>query len=327
MILDPTPEHIRQCADAIASGRCVAFPTETVYGLGANALDAIAVQQIFAIKGRPSTNPLIVHLSSLDHLSMCAVVEDDLLAHRLDKISCLWPGPLSVVLPKAASIPSEVTAGGSTVAIRIPNHPVALELIRTAGIPIAAPSANPSNYVSPTSAMHVFDSLGHKVPLILDGGNCQVGLESTVVSLMGDTVAVLRPGSITREELEAALNEEVRLHQPVRHTVAPSPGMQSLHYSPRTRCILRGDVTPSEYPLNTALVSFSEKSASQLEFNYVEVEILSRAGLLDEVATRLFAALRALDREDIDLIVVDSCSDDGLGLAIMDRLRRAVAQP
>lgn len=325
MILPPTREHIRTCANALASGLCVAFPTETVYGLGANALDSTAVKRIFAIKGRPSTNPLIVHLATPDEVAKCAVVESNRVAVRLERASSLWPGPLSLVLPRAPSVPLEVTAGGSTVAVRIPDHPVALELIKTAGVPVAAPSANPSNYVSPTTAQHVLDSLAGKVPLILDGGDCVVGLESTVVSLVSESVTILRPGGITCEELEDVLGERVELRKTSTSVVAPSPGLHLLHYSPRTRCVLRGTLPPSSYPAATALLSFGENS-TDLEFDYQSVETLSTSGNLQEVAARLFGALRSLDKRGFELIVIDTCADEGLGLAIMDRLRRAVAQ-
>src|SRR3979490_342999 len=226
--------EIESAARLLRAGRLVAFPTETVYGLGANALDPEAVARIYAVKGRPPTSPLIVHVSSID-MAQSLVTRwptiADQLAHRF------WPGPLTLVLEKQPTIPPIVTAGLSTVGLRMPSHPVALALIKAAGVPVAAPSANRFTQLSPTTTEHVRRSLGSDVDLILDGGPCQVGIESTVLSLAGPQAVLLRPGAISRAQLEAEIGP-VAIATDVNEGAHPSPGMHPRHYSPRTRLIL-----------------------------------------------------------------------------------------
>jgi len=325
----PTNQEIEHAAELLRAGALVAFPTETVYGLGADATNDAAVRAIFAAKGRPSNNPLIVHVASFEDLIRCTAIEASSdptrLRQRLEALKPLWPGPLSVVVPKAPSICHAVSAGGSTVALRIPRHPIALRLITTCGRPIAAPSANPSSYISPTTALHVRENLGDKVAYILDGGACDIGIESTVLSLVSDEPTVLRPGAITVKELEERLGCAVRTaHSAATDTATPllSPGLLAKHYAPRT---------PVRLLSNVDAATCREKKIGAIVFSKNTVlpappdvlKVLSENGALHQVAARLFAALRELDAARVDLILVDTCEPIGLGAAIMDRLLRA----
>lgn len=328
----PIGGDIELAARLIREGKLVAFPTETVYGLGGDATNPKSAQEIYAVKGRPSNNPLIVHVSSFSDLLACAdlsaLKDPDRTLKQLEALNRFWPGPLSVVLPKAKSIASEVCAGGKTVGLRIPDHHLALALIKACGKPIAAPSANPSNYISPTTAKHVTDNLSTGVAYVLDGGPCRIGVESTVLSLVNETPTILRLGGITQAEIEAALAVRVAVRSTTPHTgadaPAPSPGMLAKHYSPKTPVMLLASRTAA--PLVSAqrvgVILFSQNR--ELGFKPSEITILSESGELSEVAARLFAALRELDAQRLDLILVDTCEPIGLGAAIMDRLIRAV---
>ncbi len=318
---------IAQAVRELQAGELVAFPTETVYGLGADATNEKAVRTIFEVKGRPTTNPLIVHVAELsDVTKYCDLTrsfDPKVVADRLEKLSVLWPGPLSVVLPRREGIAPSVSAGGDTVAIRIPNHPVALMLLSAFMGPIAAPSANLSEYVSPTTAEHVRSGLGSKVRCVLDGGPCSVGLESTVLSLLEQTPRILRPGAITRAELEQILETEVHgaTFSDEHRQVKLSPGLLAKHYAPRTPVRLHSTVTSNMgLPLRVGAILFHPH---ELSFSPTETRVLSDRGNLEEVAARLFAALRELDGLSLDVIVVDTCEPVGLGEAIMDRLLRA----
>ncbi|MCX6021204.1 MAG: L-threonylcarbamoyladenylate synthase, partial [Chloroflexi bacterium] len=229
---NPDPEAIATAAAVLRRGGTVAFPTETVYGLGANALDPEAVERVFAAKGRPSYDPLIVHLASAADLPQ--VVRSVPEAARL-LAAAFWPGPLSLVLPRAAVVPDIVTAGRDTVAVRVPAHPVALALIRAAGVPVAAPSANRFGHTSPTTAAHVLDDLDGRIDLALDGGPAAVGVESTVLDLSGDMPTLLRPGGVTLEQLRAVIGEVATSGNTAidAHAAAPAPGMLASHYAPR----------------------------------------------------------------------------------------------
>ncbi len=326
-----TKEQLAAAADALRRGELVAFPTETVYGLGADARSSAAVRRIYEAKGRPSNNPLIVHISAIADIEAYADLSRSfnpaLVRERLQKLSHLFPGPLSVVLPSSPAIAPEVRAGGDTVALRVPAHPVALELLRTFGGPVAAPSANPSNYVSPTTAEHVRQGLGGKVACILDGGPCHVGLESTVLSLINPTPQVLRPGAVTRDQLEGALGCTVDgpNKQADSELVALlSPGLLEKHYSPRTPVVLNSALTSaSPLPERIGAILFSPQ---QLSFTPTHTVLLSSSGELAAVAAGLFSALREMDSRGLELIVVDTCEPVGLGEAIMDRLLRAAAR-
>ena len=321
-ILDATvPSAIRQAAACIQAGGVVAFPTETVYGLGADALNERAVAQVFAIKQRPAFDPLIVHIAQAGAVPYYASGIDE--RARVLMQRC-WPGPLTLVLPKQPVIPDLVTAGLGTVGLRMPAHPVALSLLRAAGTPIAAPSANPFGYVSPTTAQHVQDTLGEKIELILDGGPCPVGLESTVCALNGEEAVVLRPGGLSVEEIEALIGP-VRL--PASTDADPrSPGTLPQHYAPRVRLILLapGQAIPLPSPQErVGLLSFRPVPAAAA---YTHQEALSAEGDLLEAAANLFATLHRVDRLGLDRLVVEAVPERGLGRAIMDRLRRAAAR-
>lgn len=311
------PESIRFAAEIIRGGGLVAFPTETVYGLGANALNPDAVARIFEVKQRPSFDPLIVHIATraaLDRLVETISLGD----HRL--MDVFWPGPLTLVLPKREIVPDIVTAGLSTVAIRMPAHPVAQALIREAGVPIAAPSANPFGYVSPTCAQHVLDGLGDHVDLILDGGPCQIGVESTIVSMVGTWTELLRPGSVTLAELREVIGPVVRAA--ASQTVV-APGQLPRHYATRTPVTILAaqGVRPVVHGHERAgLLAMSP--LGQADERFCAIEVLSAAGDLREAARHLFAALRRLDTLGLDRLYAEPCDEQGLGLAIMDRLRR-----
>lgn len=312
--MPPQNLEIARAAEALRKGELVAFPTETVYGLGANALDPAAVARIFEVKGRPRFNPLIVHISSPAELpSIVREVPADAQALA----TAFWPGPLTLVLPKQGNIPDLVTAGLDTVGVRVPSHPVAREFLRAAGVPVAAPSANRFMEISPTTADHVRASLGPAIDFILEGGPSEVGLESTIVDFVKGRARVLRTGGIPHEALEKALGY-APLHIEGNEGVL-APGMLSRHYSPHTKLVFS---TPPNLPERSGLLAFTPALA---ESNFEAVEILSSSGDLREAASNFYAALRRLDEQNLDLIVAPLLPEEGLGMAINDRLRRAGA--
>lgn len=316
------PEAIRLAAEMITTGRLVAFPTETVYGLGCSALNANAVAKVFEAKQRPQFDPLIVHISDQKQLDTVVLSLPSLARQLMD---AFWPGPLTLVLPKQLIVPDLVTAGLATVAVRMPDHPVAQTLLREAGTPIAAPSANPFGYVSPTTAQHVADGLGSKVDLILDGGSCSVGVESTIISLAGPTPELLRPGSITMEQLSTIIGPVHRSSPMAEKPVAP--GQLSRHYATQTPLAILPTATTRPHldgDEHTGLLTFSQPRDEDARF--AAIEVLSPSGDLREAAQNLFAALRRLDNMGLDRIYTEPCAEEGLGLAIMDRLRRCAAQ-
>ena len=295
---------IDEAAALIREGQLVAFPTETVYGLGANALDAAAVQKIYDLKGRPPSSPLIVHVASIGMARQIAA-EWPPLAEELARK--WWPGPLTLVLPKKPAIPDIVTAGLPTVGIRMPNHPVALELIEKAGAPIAAPSANRFGQLSPTTAEHVRAAFGDQAA-VLDGGPAQVGIESTIVAIEGGEMKLLRPGMISLGELEMAAE---RVGSSDR-----APGLQPRHYSPRTRLLLVE--SPKELPDRLGAYVWRKKSG--LVGCSVRMPASSK-----EYAARLYATLHQLDQENLPWIAVEMPPDTPAWAAIRDRLKRAAA--
>jgi len=310
-------DSIHRAAKIIRQGGVVAFPTETVYGLGADALNPLAVARIFEIKDRPYFDPLIVHIADLNEMSRL-VSDIPLLAEKM--IKRCWPGPLTIVLSKKEEVPDIVTAGLPTVGIRMPKHPIALQLIRAAGCPIAAPSANPFGYVSPTTAAHVHDQLGDRVDLILDGGPCEVGLESTILSFSEGKSRLLRPGGLPLEEIESIIGRvEVN---PIEEENPSSPGRLPKHYAPRTPIVIEGWENNLEnyQDKKVGLLAFQKVKVS---FPFHHVEVLSPGGDLREAAANLFAAIRRLDALTLDLILAEALPEVGLGRAIMDRLRRA----
>jgi len=315
-IAEPTAQSVAEAAKLLRDGALVAFPTETVYGLGGDATNERAVAAIFEAKGRPQFNPLISHV--LDAAGAKKLVRWNDTAEEL--AARFWPGPLTLVLPRAPDSPIALlaTAGLDTVAIRAPSHPVAQALIRAADRPIAAPSANRSGAVSPTRAEHVAESLGARVPLILDGGPCLVGVESTVLDLSTSTSTLLRPGGATREAIEAVIGPVALTDAiPSGDTAHKSPGQLESHYAPERPVRLEA----TRVSADEGLLAFGPNAptGAMLAYN------LSPTGNLAEAAANLFAMMRALDRPGIGRIAVMPIPQTGLGLAINDRLRRAAA--
>ena len=309
---------IDNAAKTIRQGGIVAFPTETVYGLGANALDATAVARIFELKGRPRFDPLIVHIADVAQLTDFVTVVPPL---AIELVARFWPGPLSVVLDKQPCVPEIVTSGLSSVAVRCPAHAVAQELIRAAGVPIAAPSANKFGMVSPTTAAHVVEQFGDRLPIVLDDGPCQIGVESSVISFVetpDGRPTLLRPGGVTLEDIEAAIGRvALRAKQTARPT---SPGQLSSHYSPATPLILTEDELQVDGKTRLGLLSLQRPES---DLGFAAIEILSEDGCLREAAVDLFAAMRRLDSLGLDCIVARPVPEVDLGRAIMDRLQRA----
>jgi len=307
-----TDEEIRYAAALLRSGKLVAFPTETVYGLGANALDADAVARIFEVKGRPNTSPVIVHVSDWEMIRRVAASWPPAAQKLADRF---WPGPLTLVLPKTAAVPYIVTAGLPTVGVRMPSHPLALALIRAAQVPVAAPSANRFTQLSPTTAEHVRQGLGDRVDYILDGGPCQVGIESTVLSLAREAPVLLRPGGISRLQIEQVISP-VLIAEPASDKPHASPGMHPRHYSPRTpvRLTENGDVP-------------QEGSGAYLQIThppkYTVSEVIVMPNHAEEYAASLYRVLHDLDARGYDWIAADTPGPSAEWEAVLDRLRRA----
>jgi L-threonylcarbamoyladenylate synthase len=317
-----TPRNVAFLARRLQAGELVAAPTETVYGLAANALDPAACSRIFSAKGRPATDPLIVHLYSWQQLlEVCAPN-----AAALKLAHCFWPGPLTLVLPKKAAIPDIVTAGRESVAVRVPAHPLFRRLLKAAGLPLAAPSANPFGYVSPTTAEHVRAGLGRRIRYILDGGATPIGLESTIVDLRDERhPRLLRPGAITRAQIASALGQPVPV---VRHAAAKgatyaqaAPGMMHRHYSPKTPVTLHHALHAAND--ESAAFVYQRKPAGRQGPN---VFWFDERGEPRRVARRLFALLRQLDQAGYSRLHIEMAPGDGLADAINDRLRRAAAR-
>lgn len=333
----PELHKIRLAARILQRGGVVAFPTETVYGLGANALDPYAVRRIFRAKGRPQDNPLIVHVASL---KMVKALTAHLPSRALELIRRFWPGPLSLVLPKSSLVPPEVTAGLDTVALRMPAHPVALALIKAAGLPVAAPSANLSGKPSPTTGHHVLRDLRGKIEAVVDGGPAWVGLESTVLDLTSPVPVILRPGGITREQLREVLGEvslDPGIGQPGDGAAPKSPGMKYIHYAPEGEVYLvEGDLSSMASRIRELVAFFKGQgrrvavlATAETAARYTGeprpdyLEVLGSRQDLSQVAARLFGALRNCDRHGMEVILAETFPEEGLGLAIMNRLRKA----
>lgn len=322
-LYSPTPHNLARLAGVLRAGGLVAAPTETVYGLAANALDPRACARIFRAKRRPATDPLIVHIRTLAELEQLAIPNPEALALA----AAFWPGPLTLVLPKTERIPALVSAGLPSVAVRMPAHPLFRRLLRHAGIPLAAPSANLFGYVSPTSAAHVSAGLGRRIGHILDGGTCPIGLESTIVDLRDPRhPRLLRPGAVTQQQLEQVLRRPVPALARATATSAAAqlaPGMLARHYSPRTPLTLHNRPTIAQAlaaPGDEAWV-FIAKPPGRLRRN---IRWLDPRGDLRGVARRLFAMLRELDAAGFARLHFERAAGaDGLVLAINDRLQRA----
>ncbi len=336
LLLPSNQESIQLASELLHEGQLVAFPTETVYGLGADATNAEAVLSIFKAKGRPADNPLIVHIYDIAQMDRLCAVPDE----AIPLMEAFWPGPLTMLFNKYPLIPDEVTAGLSTVAVRMPSHPVAAALLRACGLPVAAPSANSSGKPSPTLASHVMEDLHGKIPLILDGGPCEVGVESTVLDLCHGTPTILRPGGITREMLESVLHAPVALASSILRPLkadekALSPGMRYKHYAPKaTVTLVEGtdEKVISRLRLLWQQETSSGKKACVLCFSeHMELlqdcsphDIGSR-NRMEDIAHRLFQTLRQLDEEGMESVFSEVVPPEGIGLAVMNRLGRAAA--
>jgi L-threonylcarbamoyladenylate synthase len=332
-----------KAAELIKEGEVVALPTETVYGLAANALNSRAVKKIFAAKGRPQDNPLIIHIARKSAL-------EKLVSNQLDNnlenlLTEFWPGPLTLIFNKKQLVPDQTSAGLKTVAIRMPSHPLFLAVIEKSGFPLAAPSANTSGYPSPTKAEHVFADLHGKIPLILDGGSCEFGLESTVVDLRKKTAVVLRPGALSREKLAAFLGEEVKIAAPgklPKNKAAIAPGMKYRHYAPEKKLyVLPVDFTGEELASRInlqqvdriALITARENKielSSQFKklTNKIEIKLLKvfNRQQPSELAHKLFDLLRKLDQDSkVEEIYIESVAGTGIAEALMNRIYKAAA--
>jgi L-threonylcarbamoyladenylate synthase len=327
---------VREAADILKAGGLVAFPTETVYGLGANAFDASAVLSVFTAKGRPADNPLIVHIHDRNQLD--EICDIPLRAPAL--MDAFWPGPLTILFPRKSVIPDVVTAGLSTVAVRMPSHPVALSLLRASGLPVAAPSANRSGRPSPTTAMHVLEDMKGIIPMIIDGGACEIGLESTVLDLSHESPVILRPGGITKPMLESVLHEEVLLAGSILRPLQPdekalSPGMRYRHYAPAgSVTLVRGSESDVVSTLKLLCRQDLDAGRKSCVLCFTEhVPMLCGCAPHDmgsianhaEIAHRLFDILRQLDQEGMETIYSEVIPPEGVGLAVMNRLGRAAA--
>ncbi|TWT95721.1 L-threonylcarbamoyladenylate synthase [Neorhodopirellula pilleata] len=352
-IYSANPSAIARAAEALLSGELVGLPTETVYGLAARGDDARAVESIFVAKGRPRQNPLILHVAHPDDARR--LLADDLSAIQSRRLLCLqafWPGPLTLIAPKHPAVLDAVTAGGDTVAVRVPDHPIALAVLREMDrqnggpVPLAAPSANVSNYVSPTTAEHVADGLGEHVAMILDGGDCLVGIESTIVYLGTDELAprILRSGRISELDLVARLDEPLAAHLEPQPHPAPeryeepmiaAPGQFAKHYSPRAEVILLpahgGNATgpvPHHDPttLRIGFHSMADSDAAGVPCSDDRVWTFAPDGRLETAASNLYRVLRLADQQHFQRIEIVGCGEEGIGVAIMDRLRRAAGR-
>lgn len=329
-VIQANPEHpqveaIERAARVIRGGGLVAFPTETVYGLGADAMNEQAIEKIFKAKGRPADNPLIVHVS---HPSDVERVARDVSERAWRLIERFWPGPLTVVLKRRSEIARAVSAGLDTVAVRMPDNRIAIELIRKAGTPVAAPSANRSGSPSPTSAAHVLSDLDGQIDLILDGGMTRIGIESTVIDITGERPVILRPGWITREQIADATGEVERAAK--AEALMRSPGTRHRHYSPRARVVLVA-IDSKESILELAKGYLEEGSVGFIGHTRLDIDdgnihyvILKKTA--EAYARSIYSALREMDERDARVIIVEGITETGEGAAVMDRLRRAASE-
>ncbi len=327
--VDNIKEHpaIKEAAMWIREGEVIAFPTETVYGLGADACSNKAIEKIFDAKGRPSDNPLIVHIANKDQLAQAASSWNETAERLMDRF---WPGPLTIILPKNERIAERTTAGLASVGVRMPDHPVALALIEASGLPLAAPSANRSGKPSPTIGEHVYQDLNGRIKGIIDGGATGVGLESTVVEVTGETVTILRPGGITKAQLETVVSEVEWDRALLETEQAPkSPGMKYTHYAPDAPLYLvegsaaffQSQIDDFKREGKKVGMLVSEELASQLQAD--EVKSLGSSLQVEGVAQRLYHQLRAFDETEVDVILGETYPIDGMGEALMNRLLKA----
>jgi L-threonylcarbamoyladenylate synthase len=342
--INPSPEAIRIASDYIKRGDLVAFPTETVYGLGADTFNANACLKVFKAKGRPPDNPLIVHVSSIDELSKVAIDIPDIVWQVVNRA---WPGPLTLILPRSPDVPKEATGGRNTVAVRSPAHPVALMLIKYSGTPIAAPSANKSGRPSPTLAEHIIEDYRNDNidMIVLDAGSTFFGVESTIVDVTRNPPVLLRPGPFTLEELRSLFGMDIVVPEFARGLgeadAALAPGMKYRHYAPRTKLLIVecGDYDMLVKTIHDTTVDYLNKgmrvallitkeTAELLSTRYTEISelpiiLLGYRGNPYTIATNLFDSLRNLDRVNVDISIAEGIEEKGIGLAIMNRLRKA----
>lgn len=325
---------IRQAGEILRAGGLVAFPTETVYGLGGNGLDAEACEKIYLAKGRPSDNPLILHIAEAEELD-AIVREKSPAAKKL--MEAFWPGPLTLIFPKAAIVPEKATGGLDTVAVRFPNHPVARAIIKAAGLPIAAPSANSSGKPSPTRASHVAFDLSGKIDMIVDGGAAEWGLESTIVDVSGEIPMILRPGAITKEMMEAVIGkveiDPTILQKPVAELKPKAPGMKYTHYSPKAEVILvQGERLAVAEEINRLAaegmaqgkkIGVMATEETKALYHADTVLSLGRRTHPEEIGANLFKILRKFDFLGVEQVYSEVFSEEGEGMAIMNRLRKA----
>jgi L-threonylcarbamoyladenylate synthase len=328
----PEPDVIAQAAEILRAGGLVAFPTETVYGLGANAMDAEAVARIFSAKDRPTSDPLIVHLADVEQLPAVALDLPPVARELAD----LWPGPLTLVLKRHSNIPPSVSAGLDSVGVRVPSHPVAHALIAAAGVPIAAPSANRFSRPSATTAAHVLEDLDGHVDLILDGGAANYGIESTIVDVTNEPPRILRYGAYQPEAFEALGFAPAELEIVSEDGESkPAPGMMLKHYSPRARLLFYGDGSPApdllrqmrqdaqDYANKGMRVGILARDDEQAAFSGVAALVVALGSTPEQIAARLFAAMRELDRQSVDVILARGYERTGIGAALYERLLRA----
>ncbi len=329
LCLPADEQSLRMAADLFRRGELVAFPTETVYGLGANALNEAAVRRIFDAKNRPADNPLIVHVACAEQLDELCEVNGN--AKKL--MAAYWPGPLTLLLPRKSAVPDVVTAGLASVGVRMPSHPVAHEMLKICGLPIAAPSANRSTRPSPTTAQHVMEDMNGRIPLILDGGACDVGVESTVLDLTHETPVVLRPGAVTPAMIAkvcGSVSVSDSVMRPLKEgEAAPSPGMRHKHYAPRGKMtILRGDeqrvieAVKKAYDAseNACILAMTQHMAA-----YGDRRVMDMGANDAEIAHNIFALLRQADALHIDRLFAEGVDSTDVGLAVMNRMARAAA--
>lgn len=333
---NPDGKVLEEAGKLIREGEVVAFPTETVYGLGADALAPKASEKIYQAKGRPSDNPLIIHISDLKNLEEIVTDIPEDLYILADKY---WPGPLTVIMKKSNRVPYETTGGLETVAVRMPNHPIALQLIRKGGGFVAAPSANSSGRPSPTSASHVYEDMNGKIPMIIDCGSVSIGLESTIIDLTGEKPVILRPGYITQEELTQTLGKLVEMDPGIQNAKGverpKAPGMKYRHYAPKAEMlIIDGPIDQVQKEIKKRMEQDLEKGKTvgvlctdETEFSYLGARCKSVGSRKnpDAIARNLFSILRAFDEEGVEQIYSECFSEDGLGEAIMNRLMKAAA--
>lgn len=330
-LLSTSDSDIAAAGKIIAGGGLVAFPTETVYGLGASAFSPDAAKKIYAAKGRPSDNPLIVHVCSKEQIKDIAreIPQD---ARKV--IDALMPGPVTVILPKKDTVPDAVTAGLDTVAIRCPSNEIALKLIRASAVPIAAPSANLSGKPSPTEASHVIADMTGRIDAVIDGGNCDVGVESTIIDFTGDKPTILRPGGVTYDDL-VSLGLDVSIDKNILRSIGEgevpkSPGMKYKHYAPNAEVtVIEGEKDAVQKKIRELLKDNRSRKTGVLAMygaEYDDAVIISAGGSNKEYAKNLFSALREFDNLGIEIIYAEFCEKDGYGLAVKNRLYKAAAQ-